>query len=75
LLFTDSNSEGGTSIKSLDLSNYSTSEVVELDANSEEPFIFFPSIDACNIYEINDSNLFIHAPTGSNFEKVSWLYY
>ena len=75
LLFSGSNQANGTSLVSLDINSYEATEISELEEISEEPFIFFSFLDACQVLKINAHEFFLSSPlsSGNNFDRHGWI--
>lgn len=59
LLFSSSNDTGGTSLVSVNLTNYTESNLGELSNGIPKPFIFIDIFDLSIIFKINDDEYFI----------------
>ncbi len=72
LLFCGLNDTGGTSLMNLDLTTYSTSEIIELQSEIETPFIFIEEFDLCVLERINQDKIFCSSPIG-NRQRKGWI--
>jgi ELWxxDGT repeat protein len=76
LLFSGPNSNGGTSLLSMNLNNYGVSGLKELSSSAVKPFVFRALYDLSTICRINSNEYFIASGTtrvnGSNQSK-GWI--
>ncbi len=75
LLFLASNATGGTSLTSLDLNNYSATNLKEI-SNNDAPrsdFSFIQSYDLATIYKIKQGEYFITSGVDEFFLRKGWI--
>lgn len=73
LLFSGSNNTGGTSLLSMDLSDYKVTHLKELSPSVVKPFIFVGYFDAATISRINNDEYFISSAVNEKYEKKGWI--
>lgn len=72
LLFCGVNSTGGTSLINLNLTDYSTTDILELQSEIEAPFIFREKFDLCVLERINEDKIFCSSSIG-NGQRKGWI--
>lgn len=73
LIFSSINSNNGTSLFSLNSSTNSVSEIIELDQNFQEPFIFLSPISALSLDNLSGTVFFVSSPKETIGQKKGWI--
>lgn len=69
LLFSSPNETGDASLISLNLTNYSESNLGKLSNDVQKPYFFFNKLDTSNIFKINNNEFFIGSVDKDRFTK------
>ncbi|WP_433816202.1 T9SS type A sorting domain-containing protein [Flavobacterium johnsoniae] len=69
LLFSGANETGGTSLVSLNLTDYKETNLGELSNGIPKPFIFLPLVDESTFFQINDNEYYIASLDQNQFRK------
>ena len=72
LVFCGMNTKGGTSLLKMDLTNYSVTDIKELQDSIKAPYIFLESTNNCRIRPIGSNKCFISSPITSS-KKKGWI--
>jgi ELWxxDGT repeat protein len=72
LVFCGVNTKGGTSLLKMDLTNYSITDIKELQDSTKTPFMFLENTNNCRIRPISSGKCFISSPSTSN-KKKGWI--
>ncbi|MFD0963557.1 T9SS type A sorting domain-containing protein [Pseudofulvibacter geojedonensis] len=74
LIFSSINSTNGTSIFSLDTVTHSVTEIVEVDQNPQEPFLFFGRFSALSIDKLDGNLFYVNSPKDTWPQRKGWIF-